>query len=230
VSSCFRVPEPIFDLVALRELVFERLKKSGAELKLNHGASRIVRCDPGQGLDVTINERTSRYDFVINCSYHNLSLFTQQLGLAPVGAELQYVLIPHFLYPQEALGLTVMDGEFCSVMPKGFNKNEFILYHVKHSVLNRGFKPGTLNSEPTQAQIDAIYANSVEFFPFLERARHFDQWHTTRAIVRNENDSRLSEIFFDPSIPNYVSILSGKISTCIQVAQAVRGLITNVGF
>ena len=40
----------------------------------------------------------------------------------------------------EKLGLTIMDGSFCSVMPKGNNKNEFLLYHPKYSVVSESLE------------------------------------------------------------------------------------------
>ena len=40
----------------------------------------------------------------------------------------------------EKIGLTIMDGPFCSVMPKGNNKNEFLLYHPKYSVVSESSK------------------------------------------------------------------------------------------
>ena len=35
----------------------------------------------------------------------------------------------------EKIGITIMDGDFCSILPKGFDKNTFLLYHVKNSVI-----------------------------------------------------------------------------------------------
>ena len=50
-------------------------------------------------------------------------------------------------------------------------------------------------------------------------------WRILRALPINDNDERLSEIFYHKSNPKFISILSGKVSSCWLVALKVKNLI-----
>ena len=101
------------------------------------------------------------------------------------------------------IGLTIMDGPYCSVMPKGKNKDEFLLYSVEHSLM----KDNVLD-------IDKIYKESEKYYPFLKDVERCGYWRTERALPVNDNDERLSEIFISEENPKVISVLSGKITTC----------------
>ena len=49
------------------------------------------------------------------------------------------------------VGLTIMDGPFCSIMPRGNNKDEFLLYHPKYSVVSESKKLIDISSQGTIA-------------------------------------------------------------------------------
>lgn len=226
VDSCFKVPEPIFDYEVLRNIVRGRLRSlSNVRVRLGIKCSGIER--KPSGFEVMLNGERRMYDVVVNATYHAINKFSKQLGLNVVPLRYEEVVIPYFLYPSDKIGLTVMDGEFCSIMPKGQNKNEFLLYHVKHSVLQaQEADHMSLTETPvSDIEIDRIYRESQEFYPFLKEVKQFGFWQTFRAVHENRNDARVTELITYDECDNYFSILSGKISTCMQVALELRHMI-----
>lgn len=224
VSACFRVPEPIFDYDILKEIIQERLQHPSINLRLKTKVSNVKRLQ--NGYEALLNDRKEEYDIVVNIAYNNINVINQSLGLKQSPLLFEEVIIPFFLYPSDKFGLTIMDGKFCSVMPKGYNKNEFLLYHVVHSVIQRAFdvqnKMTFTPKEELKSYVDRLYEESTAWYPFLESARHFGYWHTMRTVHENKNDARVTELFAYDELDDYYVILSGKISTCMQVALQLR--------
>jgi len=135
-----------------------------------------------------------------------------------------------------------MDGEFCSIMPKGNNKNNFLLYHVGKSVIyeterfnapllfvvikfltkNRFIKK-FIYDKIINFKIKKIFSESKKYYTFLDYEKCIGYWQSVRALPINDNDSRLSLIrtddFEDKKI---ISVLSGKITTCWYIADKIN--------
>ena len=127
------------------------------------------------------------------------------------------VLIPVFRYEAPPIGLTVMDGEFCSVMPRGIRDNEFLLYHVRDSVLRRRLDQTGFDA-PVAVDDDApLFAESSVYMPFLKDCRSFDRYRSIRIVWENDDDARRTVLYND--LPNYYSLLSGKVTTCVDLAR-----------
>ena len=171
-----------------------------------------------KGIDIKFNTEfdgdISDCDYLINATYANMNKVNEILGVPTIKLKLQDVAVPHFKMDSEPFGLTIMDGPFCSIMPKGNNPNEFLLYSVKHSLV-----------KDNKLDIDTIYKNSEKYLPFLKNVEKIGYWRTTRALPINNNDERLSEIFTYENHPKIINILSGKISTCHRLGQEIKKMI-----
>ena len=152
-------------------------------------------------------------DYLINTTYAGINTVNKQLGIPELKLKLQDVFIPYFRMDSKPFGVTIMDGPFCSVLPKGNNKNEFLLYSVEHSLIK------------DELDIDNIYKQSEKYFPFLRDVEHLGYWRTHRALPINNNDERLSEIFTYDKNPKVISVLSGKVSTCHKIGQQIARMI-----
>jgi len=152
-------------------------------------------------------------DYLINTTYAEINHINQLLGIPEIKLKLQDVVVPYFKMDSKPFGVTVMDGPFCSVLPKGKNKNEFLLYSVEHSLVKN------------KLDIDNIYEQSYKLFPFLKEVERLGYWRTTRALPINNNDERLSEIFTYKEQPKVINVLSGKVSTCHKIGQQIKKMI-----
>ena len=190
--------EIVYDYDILKDIIKQRISNSNIDIRLNS----------------TFDGNTNDCDYIINTSYANINNVNKLLGVPELDIKLQDVVIPIFKMQHEPIGLTIMDGPYCSVMPKGKNKHEFLLYSVKHSLMKDG-----------KLDIDTIYTESEKYMPFLKNVERAGYWRTNRALPINDNDERLSEIFTYKEHPKVINVLSGKVSTCHQIGFEIGRMI-----
>lgn len=221
IDSCFKVPEPVFDFQTLKKIISERIVKSKVKLKFEQECQKIEYTK--NHYCVTKNNETHEFDSVINTTYNDINEINRNLNIPPIKLKFQDVVIPVFSSPIDPIGLTVMDGPFCSIMPRGKEKNTFLLYHVKKSVLNEtiGFCAPDWDKQ-SYIDVNSIFSESSHFYPFLEHVTKFENTRTIRAVVDNPNDARVSELFEYENLPLYFTIISGKITTAFQTALIIK--------
>lgn len=225
LSACFKVPEPVFDYGILKHEVAKNLNKSGVNLRLNCHVTDVKQ-NPRDGYLVTMNGKTSEYDVVVNASYAGFNEINQMLGIPLKPLLYEQVIIPEFEYNHEPFGLTVMDGPFCSVMPKGKKPEQFLLYHVKYSVLENSLAEQMPEfSKKSISEVDRIYQESSLFMPFISRVKKQTFNEVVRVVHKNSDDARLTELHIYDNFDKYFAVLSGKITTCIQVALEIKHIL-----
>ena len=209
IDLSLKVNEPIFDYDILKSIVMSKL--DGVDLQLN----------------TKFDGNTDDCDYIINSSYSNVNKVNNMLGLPELNLNFQDVIVPIFNMEHNPLGLTIMDGPFCSIMPRGNRKNEFLLYNPKYSVISETKKLMDISKKGEDILVDRIYENSKQFYPFLSEVEQVGCWRTIRALPVNYNDARLSELFINNDHFNFITVLSGKVSTCWKVAYEIRNIIRN---
>ena len=210
--------EPIFDFESIKSDLTNRLNNSTVKVILNKKITSVS----------DLND----FDVIINTTYYNINEINKLYGIKPIKLKLQDVIIPIFKMPSDKIGLTIMDGEYCTIMPKGFEQNTFLLYHVKHSVLKQieeyvvpenwdDYDLGYIENK-----IKEIYHSSQIYYPFLENCEKISYWKTTRALPINDDDERLSTLTINV-VNNkiIISLLSGKITTCWLMAEKILKIL-----
>jgi hypothetical protein len=232
IESSYLVREPIFDYDLIKLTLYKDLKNSYVKPILN---KRISNKNDMEG-----------YDVIINASYFNVNKINRIFGLPETKLRLQTVIIPIFKYNSGRIGLTIMDGKYCSIMPKGFEPGTFLLYHAKESIVyeteseviprlwycgkqiinNRAIRKAIYDPIIAKHHINRIAEASEKYFRFLKDCDFVDYWQTVRALPINDDDERLS--IFDVAeqgSQKIISVLSGKISTCLLTANNISKLI-----
>jgi hypothetical protein len=205
LEDSFLVEEPIYDWTKLHSIIKEEIHNSKIKIKLNSDFTKS----------------TESFDFVINCTYTNINDICVHVNLPLQKFEMQDVIIPIFDSKIGRIGLTVMDGPFCSIMPKGFDKNKFLLYHAKYSIIEDNYNGKVLTDNDLDICTEKILNDSKRYFPFLENVKINEYWRTNRAIPINSNDQRLSEIVTYKENPNFITIFSGKVTTSVKIAKQI---------
>jgi hypothetical protein len=209
IDMSLKVLEPVFDYRAIKDKLKSDLLKYKVNVKLNNKFNR-----------------NDNYDYIINSSYGNINDVNKELGVSKINVKLQDVIIPIFEKKHKRIGLTIMDGPFCSIMPKGFEDNKFLLYHVEESVGSETTSDTLDRNFDVEKQVDKIYSESKKYYPFLNDIKPIDYWRTLRALPINDNDERLSEIFISEDNPKVISVLSGKVSSCWLSALKIKNIIS----
>ena len=196
IDLSINTSETIFDYDILKSLVKEFVKD--IDIKFN----------------TVFDGNIDDCDYLINTSYAGINKVNKMLGVPELKLKFQDVVVPYFKMDTKPFGVTIMDGPFCSVLPKGNNPNEFLLYSPEHSLMKDG-----------KLDIDNIYKQSERYFPFLKNVKRLGYWRTERVLPINDNDERLSEIFTHKEHPKVINVLAGKVSTCHIIGQKIRKLI-----
>lgn len=206
ISESYLVEEPIYDWSRLQQIVKSKLVKSNIKLKLNS----------------SFQDSSESFDFVINCTYSNINTICRYVGVQELNFYKQDVLIPVFETDLTKTGLTIMDGPFCSIMPKGFELGRFLLYHAKHSIVEENMSAELKMDANIEECTEVIINSSSKYFPFLNNVKVVDHWRASRAIPISNNDQRLSEIINYAENPNFITVFSGKVTTAVKIAKQIK--------
>jgi hypothetical protein len=221
----------MFDYETLVSIIKKQLLESNVNVVLETSVRACMRdtianhefiVDLTNGIKLTTN-------FVVNATYANLNAVNAQFGVQPQSLLYEDVTIPVFGFDMHPMGLTIMDGEYCTIMPHGMIKNQFLLYHVRSSVRHRSSNIADIRASFNEdnENLKLIYSDSVMYMPFIKHVKKISCRRAIRAVFENANDARLSEIHTYQERPGFISVLSGKISTASQTAIHVRHMIEN---
>lgn len=215
VEQSYRVPEPMLDLSQLTRLIVAELRDAGVELALNSEVLGVERQEKNTHAVRTQFGR-EKFDLVVVCTYSRLGDFAGEESDKRL--KFQEVLIPEIELPEEPVGLTIMDGDFCSLMPSGRQRSRFLLYHVSASVRPIDASPGkNFGEEKPLVWAQDVIRQSVEYFPVLAKAKITDFRRAFRVVEASAKDQRLSEI--TRIGPGFFSIFSAKLSSSITIAE-----------
>lgn len=217
VESCWLTNEPIFDYTELKNIVYKKLS-------LHKNITIIRNCTISKvenSVAILDNNYRIKFDYLVNSTYSDISNVLDKLGYEPIKSKYQLCVLPILKMSSEIepFGVTVMDGPFCSLMPKGFEKNRYILYHVKKSVIQEHIGTKRPNWLPFKNLVEQeIIDGSMEFFPILKEMELIDSWITTRIVLPEQEFDDARPTFIRKNDHNVFTIFSGKLTTCVDAA------------
>ncbi len=223
IEACWLVKEPVFDYYELRSLVLAELKKR-KRIKIIRNAM-ISKVEMNGNYSITLNNNYQfNSDFIVNATYSGLSDVLSLFGEEKLKAHFELLLLPILKAKNDisTFGVTIMDGPFCSIVPKGFSKNEYILSHVNHSVLQShlGYGKPEWNAIEGIIEFDIIEA-CKKYFPILEEMSLRESWMITKMVLPNQDIDDARPTLVLKHKENFYSIFSGKISTCVEAAKSI---------
>ena len=226
IAECFQVPEPIIDLARLREIVTaEVARRPSLDLRLEAAVTGGRILHSGQKrLTITSRGRAvSRdFDYVVDCTYAHLNQFAEWVGSKPRPFQFELVEIPVVrLASRRRVGVTIMDGPFCSLLPYGATR-ESLLYHVEASVLDTVQAGAYEAPDCFDSNWESIVAKSAEFIPAVETARYIRSIFAVRAVdPASEDDDARRSVLVDQGHGCW-SVFSGKLVAACRVAKELR--------
>jgi glycine/D-amino acid oxidase-like deaminating enzyme len=223
IDACWLTPEPIFDFHKLKQIAIYRLSKlRNVRIIRNTQAISIERVKDNSFEIKLTNGYRLHADYILNTTYSGISDFAESVKQEPIKGKFQLCVMP-ILEAEKSVaspfGITVMDGPFCSLMPKGFNQNQFILYHVVHSVVQQHIGHHSVNWSPIDGFVELdIMELSKNFFPILSELKLRDSWITSRIVLPDQELDDARPTLMIEHAPNIFSIFSGKLTTCVDAA------------
>jgi FAD dependent oxidoreductase len=191
-QACIVAPEAFLDVDETRTIVHKRLVGSGVQREFN--------------TEVDIAELANRFDRVVDATYGRY--WPQPLRYEV--CETVYIQLgPQF----RGLSFVVMDGEYCSLDPRG---DLHLLYDVQHSVHAVNHIPDHLAGLLDRGRVwtrhthlDAMLQTARRFLRGIGMPQYWGSLFTVRAVLPDDGtDARPTLIRTDG---NVTRVLSGKL-------------------
>lgn len=223
--------EVVYDSNILRSSILEKINISSICLETKSTIKKIKKI----GTKYILNENDKKpFDVVVNCSYSDINRLTEQLGYEIDSVQYEYTFIPIVKLNRERIGVTIMDGPFMTLLPFG-KTNNFLLYHVEHSVIARenakkmnlswlDSDKSPLSKIDLKKHFEQMKKSCEYFIPELSNAKMVGVLQGPRMVKSKseKNDERPSIV---NSYGNYFTVFSGKIDHSMWVADDVLNLI-----
>lgn len=230
-SLCVIVPETSYHYGRLKKITEDRLlSQPNIKIMFDTLVTNCTLTENGEKL-VTYQKnknisRTQKFDFVINATYANINNITNWLSFEKCLMRVDLAEELVIKLKTGPISMTVIDGPFATLMPTG-NPNEFILYHVKESILDRYVpKNGLIKKDwKRKSNREAILKESLRFFPILKDAVVTESRVVHRGVqaYHEHDDVRVVDLI-DHGFGCW-SILSGKILSSVTTGKKVAKII-----
>jgi hypothetical protein len=221
VSNVWRCNEGVVDNEILRDLIHQKLIKSGVKVSLSDQVSEISR-NFNKWLVISTKQSNS-YDVVITATYGLDKIKTPDIVRNISNSFLQATLVIECELPTEKFGLTVVDGDFITVLPKGFT-DKFLIYSPGPSVMKQSLSIEEVamaikDQELISQHVQVLKERFKFFFPKIEWIGNKKSLITIRNLELESmgTDGRVSRI--EVVAPSFFSIRSGKIDHSTLIAK-----------
>ena len=209
IQSAYTVEEKVFDGDTLRSIIWHRLFGLGVDVVCN---ACVLKVSEGQLKILTYNtnkEKVIESERIINCSYGGLSDLLEASNLPLLPIRMQNTVMPLIKVPSEFkdLGVTIMDGNFFSVMPfppLGLHT----IHHVR-------LTPAEGEHE------DEIIEDAVRFIPCLAKAKHKGSIKEVKVLLtqNDKDDGRPSLFKKDYGFAGFDVVMGGKLDNIYEIIE-----------
>ena len=228
VSNLWRCNEGVVDNGVLRDLIHQKLVKSGVQLLFSNEILEI-----SENLDSWIVKseiKSSLFDVVILATYGLDEIKTPDIARNNSNSVFQATLVIECELPTDKFGLTVVDGNFITVLPKGFT-DKFLIYSPGPSVMKQSSSVEEMTMAINDDQLIVKHVNELKrkfeyYFPTVEWGGKEKNLITIRNLEMEtmETAKRISKI--EVLAPGFFNIRSGKIDHSTLIAKEFCELLT----
>jgi glycine/D-amino acid oxidase-like deaminating enzyme len=228
VKECWAVPEEIFDYRAVRRILLSRVSAQerisvlrGTEPSaIVPGPPYLVRLGGGEVIECQA---------IVNASYTGIADVLRLIDVAVPLLQFELCVMPVGIVDatrDHRVGVTVLDGSYGSLIPRGLTPRQYILYLVDESVAEA--RVATTEPEwraPVSASVAAVLSQAPRCFPIVRKMRWIRPIVGTRVVLpeTEHDDARPTLIWRNAEM--FFSIFSGKVTMCIDAAERVARAI-----
>jgi len=236
VSLAVKTDELVYDCKILAHLIKTRLDACNVRQHYSTEITKIERAESEYALKTNF-ALSDTFDYVVNCTYANLNFLNSQLGFPTLAFQYEYTFVPIIEWEQKPIGITVMDGNFMTVLPFG-KSGHFLLYHVKHSVVVTEFHSqlpsdwlDPLSSPLMRCDAGQMFKQllheCLEFVPTLDSAKMVGYLQGPRVVLKDKESSDTRPSIIQQFEPRFWSVFSGKIDHSIWVADEISSALVS---
>ncbi|MFH2021089.1 MAG: FAD-dependent oxidoreductase [archaeon] len=232
ISLCVRTPEAVYDPEVLKRLVRSKLDLTSVNVYLGHEVVDGWKADSKKGIKIKSNEGIveEEFDIIVNATYSYFNMFNKWFHFPTPVLQYDLMEILEIKLPlKEKFGMLVLDGQFCTTLPKG-ESDTYTLGHVHHTMVHRTIAEQMEEVQKTRkvkSNKEKILFESSKYMPIMKEAKYIRSLFSTRVIKANHqhDDARPTEIT-DYGDGLY-SIFAGKVITAVKTARDLAEKINN---
>lgn len=236
VEDVFRVREYAFDAVKIREKLRSALADAGISLKF---ACEALKVKP-HGDFLSLLCRTAADEFsitaghVFSCTYSQMNhiLSASGLPLIPLKHEVTELVLVDMPAELKSVGITIMDGPFCSIMPfppRGLHTLSHVRYtphYAWEDAQDRPYDDGDaiLRRGSRKSHYPHMIRDAQRYLPLLKDCRYVESmWEVKTVLPRSEvDDSRPILVRLDHGLRNFSGILGAKVDNVYDVIDYLK--------
>ena len=238
VDCVIDTQELIYDCEEIKNNIKEKLNKNNINFYTNSEVTSIKELD--DKFKITIKNRDFYARSIINSTYSNYNIFHDDLGIKKKTYQYELTIVPIIKWREgePPLGITLLDGNFFSVLPHGKSGN-YTLYHVDYSVYDRKIaeEPPSTWQNPRKIirenEAKLIYQKMVEdiapqWLPSILNSEFIGYLTSTRMVLAKveDSDARPSLTEKMPTKNCFYNLFSGKIDHSIIVSKEVAAEVS----
>ncbi len=225
VDGIWQCQEGVIDIERFRTQLEKEIFDFKVNLLVNTEIESIVKTTSGWSIQDTEGNVFKDFEFIIRATYGTDKIVSEDVDLKSTKYEFHRTLILEVSGRNQPTGVTIIDGDFLTILPKGFT-DRFLIYAPSISVLDRA--SGTY-PEWSQLALRSLIDDAE--VGLLERTKHWlpdfkveglaNRLVTTRSLQPGltATDRRISEIRWLSE--EIVEIWSGKIDHCIEISENI---------
>ena len=230
IEGIWECDEGVIDIDKFREVLRNELINQNIEIQKSAEITRIVKESTKWKLYTSTGTELGNFDYIVRATYGSDRIESLDVDLRQKHYEYHRTLILEVSSKCETKGVTIVDGDFLTVLPKGFSTN-FLIYAPSLSVLDRHHGPAPKSNWKDSEQIvlnaeNALVDRLYSWLPKFVISKVESRMITTRSIQPNvsQTDRRVSEVKWLNS--TIVEVWSGKIDHCIEIAEEISNQIS----
>ena len=236
IEDVFVAREYAFDAVKLRQRLRAALLAAGIELRLGCMAIRVK--PHGDCLSVMCCTATAEFSItarrVFNCTYSGMNhiLSTSGLPVIPLKHEVTELVLLDVPDELKSVGITIMDGPFCSIMPfppRGLHILTHVRYTPHYSWQDLPGQPydegdAILKRYSRQSRYPHMIRDAQRFVPGLKACRYVESmWEVKTVLPRSEvDDCRPIFVRQHQGLKNFTGILGGKVDNIYDIIEELK--------
>ncbi len=230
IDSLWKCKEAVIDIFQYRKIALSAAMEVGLKIELGHEITNANY--DGSSWDLFANSiKLGSFDLIVRATYGQDRILTNIEPESERVFEYQQTLVFEISSFAQSFGLTVVDGDFVTVLPSGFSDN-FLIYSPVPSVLNRFIGkevPANWNFDDQsiiQHSYETVSKRALLYAPVLgeiSKLRILKAIRTIEPFV-SQTDKRVS--YFNKPYPNFYDVHSGKVDHAIELAESLIDLLS----
>jgi len=233
VQSVYCNKEGVINVENLRKQFLQEMNEFRVEKRFNSEILKVCLIS-GKWITTDYNNMELDFDFVVRATYgHDRIKFLRAGGgLFSRKFEFQHTLVLDVDVKISRIGMTVIDGDFLTVLPKA-NQEGHLIYAPAPSVMGRyvgeEYPPSwdSIADGMISMSESAIKNRFKEWFKSDDPVTVRNRLVTIRAIDSEvkETDRRVSQVYMRAK--HFIDVNSGKIDHCVGIATDVVDIVSN---